>query len=133
MESSKADAKNQKTLEFFDKAIRLGKERMARAVAEVMADLEAQGVKRAPIKFGFLRASIKRMPVTVVQSNGRYLLESGVAARTPYAFTQHEGLNFNHPKGGEAEFLVRPMRERNAMYRKSLADAALAVIKEAAL
>lgn len=50
----------------------------------------------APVKDGDLRASGQS-----VAHGAR--AEVGYSA--PYAIRQHEGLNFNHPRGGEAKFL----------------------------
>ena len=130
MGTAEANAKNQKTLAMFDKAIQRTPEKMIQAFDKVLTDLEAQGVKRAPIKHGFLRASIEKLAVVIKRSVGLLRLEGGVAARRPYALVQHENLEFRHPKGGEAQYLLRPLVERQEMYRESLMKAAREALKE---
>lgn len=132
MATSRADAINAKTLAMFDQAIKLTPEMMRKEFRDVVTDLAAQSSKRAPIKMGFLRASIEPLPITLEKVGNRVRLVSGVAARQPYAFVQHEHEEYNHPKGGEAKYISRPLAERAEMYRTALAKAAMAALKEAA-
>lgn len=37
--------------------------------------------------------------------------EAAVSYNTPYAVIQHERLDFHHPKGGEAKYLEKALRE----------------------
>jgi len=132
MGSTAADLKNAKTLAFFDKAIQQVPQAMQKAFRDVLLDLAAQGAQRAPIKFGFLRGSIEPLAITVDKLAGRTRLVGGVAARTPYAHKQHEHEEYNHPLGGEAKYLTRPLQEREERYRDSLAKAAMDALKKAA-
>lgn len=129
--STKADQTNAKTLRMFDRAIKLTPERMIRAFKTVLADLEGQGRLRAPIRFGFLRASMEPLPIRVERVGDRMRLVGGVAARTPYAWVQHEHSEYNHPLGGEDHYLIKPLQEREKRYRALLARAAMDALKEA--
>ncbi len=44
-----------------------------------------------------------------------------VGFNTPYALTQHERLDFHHPKGGEAKYLEKPLTERSSRYTDNIA------------
>lgn len=128
---AKADLINARTLRMFDKAITLTPERMISKFKIVLADLEGQGRLRAPIRFGFLRASMEPLPIRVEKIDGRMRLVGGVAARTPYAWVQHEHSEYNHPLGGEDHYLTKPLKEREERYRALLAQGAMDALKEA--
>lgn len=42
-----------------------------------------------------------------------------------YAHYQHEGLDFKHPDGGEAEYLRRPLYTKHVQYMRRLAKSAV--------
>lgn len=67
-------------------------------------------VPRAPIKDGPLRASFT---VGMPKIEGTHVsVEFGYGgAAAKYAEVQHEGLDFNHPRGGEAKYLEKPVME----------------------
>ncbi len=129
MGTSKAGQKNANLLKFFDNASK-GLATMAQGMADVLRDVEGQGRKRAPLRFGFLRANVNAEPIKVVMTGGRALLRGSVSARTPYAYIQHENV-FNHPKGGEDHYLTRPIEERSAMYTKALGAEVMSSLKKA--
>lgn len=83
------------------------------ALREIGLDLSGKSVKRAPLDTADLRGSgfskVEGDSVTV-----------GFTA--VYALRQHEEMNYNHPRGGEAKYLERPFRENTAKYIKHLAD-----------
>ena len=92
------------------------------AVRDVATDLAAQGSERAPIKTGALRGSIDPdVEFKIDMVKGEIRLD--VIAATPYALIQHEREDFNHPLGGEAKYLTKPMAERAERYQRTIADA----------
>lgn len=52
--------------------------------------------------------------------SGRSYFNVHVGYRAPYAVKQHEDLTLNHPNGGEAKFLERPVREMRAQMRATV-------------
>jgi len=45
-----------------------------------------------------------------------------VGFNTPYALTQHERLDFNHPKGGKAKYLESNLTQQADRYQDNLSD-----------
>jgi hypothetical protein len=45
-----------------------------------------------------------------------------VGFNTPYALTQHERLDFNHPKGGKAKYLQDNLQTQTDRYQENLSD-----------
>lgn len=45
-----------------------------------------------------------------------------VGFNTPYALTQHERLDFHHPKGGKAKFLEENLTQQASRYQDNLSD-----------
>lgn len=45
-----------------------------------------------------------------------------VGFNTPYALTQHERLDFHHPKGGKAKYLEENLTQQADRYQKNLED-----------
>lgn len=82
-------------------------------------DLLNKAVKRTPIARGggTLRTSGYVAPPT--QSGGYTVVEVGYG--TKYAAYQHEGLNFRHPTGGEAEYLRKAINEARPGFLDRLA------------
>jgi len=56
---------------------------------------------------------------------GRKKLNGSVEVDQVYAHYQHEGLEFNHPDGGQAMYLRDPLFQRSSHYMKHLADEAV--------
>lgn len=100
---------------------------------DVGTDLEAQGVKNAPVRYGDLRRSIIRdNDVTVASVKGGLVQTIAVNAFRVYAWLQHERLDFKHPKGGRARYLAAPAEERRSRYMKLLERQLNAAAREAA-
>jgi len=78
---------------------------------DVAMDLTGEAQRRAPFEEGTLRAS------------GYWEIE-GAKARiifdTPYAAVQHERIDFKHTDG-EAKYLEKPAKEKQAAYAEDLA------------
>lgn len=78
---------------------------------DVSLDLQRRAVRRAPVDTGNLRGSgssrVERRGLTITGI-------VGFAAE--YAVEQHERLDYNHPRGGEAKFLERPYLENKQRY-----------------
>ena len=113
----------------------------------IIFDLLGEAMRRAPVKDGTLRGSgLAKVNDTQVAHTektgtgaaqviedfkaGRISLEkmindlSGeVVFNTPYATIQHEELEFEHPRGGEAKYLENSLKEKSGEYIKGLADA----------
>lgn len=86
------------TYEFDPLTIQISTQKAARqGVYEASAHLQAAAMARAPIREGGLRSSAVHTP-----TDGG----AEVSFNTVYANVQHEGLNFNHPRGGEARYLT---------------------------
>jgi hypothetical protein len=96
--------------------------RLGGAVFDAASDVAAQGSFRAPLDLGPLRASIyadANLSINEVKKT----VTAFVVARRTYAWVQHEREDFNHPKGGEAKYLAKPLRERMPQYRESFRQA----------
>ena len=92
-------------------------------VIDACLHLRGQAVERAPIKDGFLRGSgIEEFKET----SGVFYGE--VSFNQPYALEQHENLFFNHPKGGEAKYLEKPLLENQEAYIRNIRQATERVI-----
>jgi hypothetical protein len=110
----------------------------AQAVTDVAVDCISRAVERAPVEFGDLRgsgyASVNGTTVATgnddgtvsvagtpdATADGSAVAEIGFAA--PYAFVQHEHVEFNHPLGGEAKYLESVVVENSGRWKKHLAD-----------
>lgn len=85
-----------------------------KALRDVGLDLLGKSVDLAPVDKGDLRGSgsshFEDNTVTVGFSE-------------PYAVSQHEHLEYEHPKGGQAKYLEKPFRENADKYINYIADA----------
>ncbi len=101
-----------------EKIARIIRRAAEKATRESMIDLQGRAQRLAPIETGDLRASaqwaVKAMP------DGSIV--GGVAFPLPYAAAQHEGVDFNHPRGGEAKYLERPLKENADRYSKHVSN-----------
>lgn len=79
-------------------------------------EIQRNATKRAPVEFSVLRNSA----YTTVPRPSEIVAEVGFG--TEYAVAQHEGLTFNHPRGGEAKFLENAINERSAGMLRRLRD-----------
>lgn len=97
--------------------------RLSGAVLEAADDVANQAsTSRAPIELGDLRANIfaeTNLKIDEVKQT----VTAFVVARRPYAWVQHEREDFNHPRGGEAKYLSKPLAERLPRYRESFRQA----------
>lgn len=80
-------------------------------------DLEGKARELAPIDLGDLRGSAySDVGFTT------WGLEAVAGFTEPYALLQHEDMEFNHPKGGQAKYLEQPLKENIAQYTADLAE-----------
>lgn len=64
---------------------------------------------------------------------GHGTLEVKVVIDQVYAHYQHEGLDLDHPRGGNAEFLRRPLYSNSARYMRTVAEGLLEDVERAAV
>jgi hypothetical protein len=82
------------------------------AVNEVALDLIGKAKERAPLDTGDLRGSGF---VNNGGTNGQ-IYKAKVGFSEPYALEQHENLQYQHPRGGEAKYLENPLKENEERY-----------------
>jgi len=87
---------------------------VSKELMDIIFDLQGESQRRAPIDTGALRGS------AFAEMN---VLEGTVGFEEIYALYQHEGLDFNHPKGGEAKYLENPFKEKINKYIKAIGAA----------
>jgi len=80
----------------------------------VAEDLKGKSQRLAPVDLGDLKGSAG------VEVNG---LEATIFYTEPYATRQHEELEYNHPKGGQAKYLEQPFKESVNDYTNAIGDA----------
>lgn len=80
------------------------------AMRENALDLMARSAQLAPIEIGELRSSADVRKI----ANGVY--EVGFYGQGIKALVQHERLDFNHPRGGQAKYLEAPFVENIGRY-----------------
>jgi hypothetical protein len=83
-----------------------------RALQICAADLQGKSSRQAPVDTGDLRANCTVGPLK--QDGGEVYVTVGYDL--PYAIVQHERLDFNHPKGGNAKYLEKPYNENCKKY-----------------
>ena len=77
------------------------------------ADLQNKSVNRAPIDTGKLRESC----VVDDSEMEDHVVKVGYSPEVDdYSLVQHERLDFNHPRGGEAKYLENPFNENAQQY-----------------
>jgi len=84
-----------------------------KALNLVALDLLGKAVELAPLDLGDLRGS------------GSVKIENNIASvgfEEPYAVKQHEHLEYEHPKGGQAKYLEQPFRENYDKYINQIAE-----------
>jgi hypothetical protein len=97
--------------------------------------LLGDAVRDAPIEVGDLRGSghadmggvtiakgNKNGGIDVVSTETPHGLEAMVTFEEPYALTQHEHLEYQHPRGGKAKYLEDPLKQNATKYRDHIAD-----------
>lgn len=128
---------------------RLARARVGQEMRLISLDLLSQGVRNAPVDEGTLRGSGSahhsgRRIATGAEfdataeaghaaegGQGTTELSSVVAFNEVYAAYQHETTDLNHPKGGQAKYLERPLNANRALYERKLADAYREALTEA--
>ena len=85
-----------------------------RALRDSANDLLGRAVMLAPVDTGDLRGS-----GNVQQIQDGY----EVRFQTRYAAVQHERLDFNHPRGGQAKYLEQPLEQNRSRYLQHVRDA----------
>jgi hypothetical protein len=89
------------------------------AMRIAVEDLLGRAVRDAPVDEGTLRGS----GTATVEVHGQEVIGK-VTFGTPYARAQHEGLDFEHPKGGKAKYLESNLTALAPRYKKILAASA---------
>lgn len=118
---------------------------VARELRNVGMDALGECIRRAPVDEGTLRGSHSMhhggervatgeeagavmeegaAPTPLEGGAGTDGLNVAIVANSVYAEYQHEGVELNHPKGGEAKWMERVMSENAAQYKRKLAEAA---------
>lgn len=93
-------------------------DRAENALRIIGNDLWGKAAKKAPMDEGTLQGS----GVVDVERTAKGV-EVSVSFSTPYAAAQHEGLDFHHPKKGEAKYLEGPFKEMLPRYQAALEKA----------
>ena len=84
------------------------------ALRDIGYDLKDKSVNRAPIDTGKLRKSC-RVDRSELAKN--CIIRVGYSPDVDhYSVIQHERLDFNHPRGGEAKYLENPFNENRERY-----------------
>jgi hypothetical protein len=118
------------------------------AFTDIILDLTGKAILLAPVDTGDLRGSGKGTinQVEVIHGEPREKNKAGtveiggtvppaeryegtVSFGTPYAHYQHEGLEFNHPQGGQAKYLEQPFVENMEKYINHLRDSVKKEVK----
>lgn len=89
---------------------------MVRGVTNIGEDALGEAQRRAPVDEGTLRGSGE---VEIVE--GPNEVTAVVSFNTVYAARQHEELDWDHPKGGQAKYLESVVKERAPRYEGILA------------
>lgn len=112
----------QKNMEKIKKNARAG---IKKSVYDCVLDLQGESQRRAPVDQGDLRGSASNK----VSEDGNKI--TGIVGfAEDYALKQHETLFFNHPKGGEAKYLEKPLMEKAGKYKQHIADAVVKAVKD---
>ena len=97
---------------------------MEKAVKDTATDVLAEAKRQVPREFGIL----KRSAVKDVETSGEQITVK-LSFNTPYAAVQHEGLNFVHPRGGNAKYLENPLKQYGPKMGKRIEDAVRQVLR----
>ena len=99
---------------FFEKAPEEIKQAIHNELKVVAADLQGKAQKLTPVDTGDLQGSA----YSEVEN-----LEGTVGFTEIYALRQHEEMDYNHPKGGQAKYLEQPYKENMQKYIDDIANA----------
>lgn len=89
------------------------------AMRIAVEDLLGRAVRDAPVDEGTLRGS----GAASVEVHGDTVI-GRVTFGVPYARAQHEGIDFQHPKGGKAKYLEANLTAMVPRYKAAIAKAA---------
>lgn len=108
-----------------DKVSKVVEQAVIAALQKCAADLQRKSAERAPIDTGDLRSNCSVSPL---KRNGTEFYYT-VGYDLPYAITQHERLDFRHPRGGEAKYLEKPFEENKGLYEQYIGEAVRNALK----
>lgn len=114
------------------------------ALIKIGEDLVGRAARIAPVEEGTLRGSgtvvilvngvryegegaypaAREAAIAHARAGGTVRADVEVAFNTIYAARQHEELEYDHPKGGQAKYLEQPFREHLHRYERILEAAA---------
>lgn len=106
---------------YLDLAPEKAKGQVERELQDIGSDLMGEAQRRAPVDTGDLRGSAFTETENMVCT---------VGFTEPYALRQHEGVDFAHPRGGEAKFLENPYKEKKDKYIAALKGAVKKAVEE---
>jgi hypothetical protein len=84
---------------------------------DVALDLQGKSQRLAPVDTGDLRGSAY---TEVEKEAGGYVAEIGF--KQIYSIVQHENLEYEHPRGGQAKYLEQPAKENINRYVRHIAE-----------
>ena len=88
------------------------------AVEDASFDLQGKSQRQAPVDSGDLRGSASTdIDVKLAKVTGE------VGYNEEYALDQHEHLEYNHPRGGNAKYLEGPLKQNQSRYIKEISAA----------
>lgn len=104
-------------------------------LADALLFVATESQQRAPVDTGDLRGSVKVEidgdmysegvkggGINVVGSLPEKATEGTVSFNTKYAAVQHEQINYNHPRGGQAKYLESVLLENKDRILNIIAD-----------
>ena len=95
---------------------KISKEAATNELADIALDLASKCSEAAPTDLGDLRGDIANP-----RKKGK--LDWEIGSDLIYCATQHEHTEFNHPKGGGANFIERPFNENKDRYIEEIGNA----------
>lgn len=104
----------------------LCKKAIMKEALKCAADLAGKSAREAPVDTGDLRANCS---VSYQKEDGEQKWYE-VGYDLPYAITQHERLDFPHPKGGKAKYLEDPFNANKKQYERAIKKAAFDAIRK---
>jgi len=99
-----------------------GIEAVSKAVGRAALDLQAKSADAAPFEFGTLKGSIHVEGPDVRGNEATAKVATGGEA-SDYAIIQHENTSLNHPRGGGAKYIERPLLAMIPEYTRQIEQA----------
>lgn len=87
-------------------------------------DLRAEASRRAPIDAPPEGGTLRSTAFHRLEDDGMTVVVGFEGGAEEYMWVQHEELDFEHPRGGEAKFLENPWNERKGGYAAAIKKAA---------